>query len=74
MEDRLLVFAGIVAAGVIVLALFLGWMDRKGVPGSDEITGFYSDANGVFHGFVATAIPEPSSLALLGIGASAILV
>ncbi len=26
-----------------------------GITNSDEITGFYSDANGVFHGFVATA-------------------
>ena len=26
-----------------------------GITNSGEITGFYSDANGVFHGFVATA-------------------
>ena len=25
-----------------------------GITNSGEITGFYSDANGVFHGFVAT--------------------
>jgi hypothetical protein len=25
-----------------------------GITNSNEITGFYSDANGVFHGFVAT--------------------
>jgi hypothetical protein len=28
-----------------------------GITDSGEITGFYSDANGVFHGFVATAPP-----------------
>ncbi len=28
-----------------------------GINNSDEITGFYSDANGVFHGFVATVHP-----------------
>jgi hypothetical protein len=43
-----------------------------GVNNAGEITGFYSDANGVFHGFVAspavTATPEPASLALLSIG------
>ena len=32
-----------------------------GITNSGEITGFYSDANGVFHGFVATA-----PLSLLG--------
>jgi hypothetical protein len=32
MEDRFLIFAGIVAVGVIVLAGFLGWMDRKDQP------------------------------------------
>jgi hypothetical protein len=26
-----------------------------GITNSGEISGFYSDANGVFHGFVATA-------------------
>jgi hypothetical protein len=41
-----------------------------GINNSGEITGFYSDANGVFHGFIAVAIPEPSSMALLGIGVS----
>jgi uncharacterized membrane protein len=43
-----------------------------GINNAGEITGFYSDANGVFHGFVAspavTATPEPASLTLLGIG------
>jgi hypothetical protein len=38
-----------------------------GINNDDEITGFYSDANGVFHGFVA-AVPEPSSILLLSIG------
>jgi hypothetical protein len=37
MEERFLVFAGIVAAGVIMLALFLGWMDRKGIPAKERV-------------------------------------
>jgi len=37
MEERFLVFAGIVAAGAVVLALFVGWMDRKGIPGKERV-------------------------------------
>ncbi len=37
MEERFLVCAGIVAAGAVVLALFLGWMDRKGIPGKERV-------------------------------------
>jgi hypothetical protein len=32
MEDRFLIFAGIVAVVAIVLSVFLGWMDRKDLP------------------------------------------
>lgn len=49
-----------------------------GINNLDEIAGFYSDANGVFHGFVAcpagaacsaaTATPEPASLLMAGLG------
>ena len=49
-----------------------------GITDSDEITGFYSDANGVFHGFVAcpagmtcpgaSAAPEPASPLLVALG------
>jgi uncharacterized membrane protein len=38
-----------------------------GITNSGEITGFYSDANGVLHGFVAT-VPEPGSMVLMGLG------
>jgi hypothetical protein len=38
-----------------------------GITNPGEITGFYSDANGVFHGFVAT-VPEPGSMVLMGLG------
>jgi hypothetical protein len=44
-----------------------------GINNSGEITGFYSDANGVFHGFIATAVPEPGSLALMCIGFTSVL-
>ena len=30
-----------------------------GITGSGEIAGFYTDANGIFHSFVAVAVPEP---------------
>jgi hypothetical protein len=38
-----------------------------GINNNNEIAGFYSDANGVLHGFVAS-VPEPSSIFLLSIG------
>jgi hypothetical protein len=44
-----------------------------GINNFGEITGFYSDANGVFHGFVA-AVPEPSSVVMLGLGLAASLI
>ncbi len=45
-----------------------------GINNSGEISGFYSDANGVFHGFVALAVPEPASMALMGIGMTSALI
>ena len=44
-----------------------------GINNAGEITGFYTDASGVAHGFVAT-VPEPSSVALLGVGVAAVVV
>ncbi len=43
-----------------------------GITNSGEITGFYSDANGVFHGFVASPVPEPRTLSLAVMGCAAI--
>ncbi len=42
-----------------------------GINNSGMIDGFYTDANGIAHSFVATPVPEPSSvlLACLGLGA-----
>ena len=40
-----------------------------GINNSGEITGFYINSSGLAEGFVATqSVPEPASLALLGIG------
>ena len=45
-----------------------------GINNSGEITGFYTDTAGLAHGFVGTAgVPEPSSIALLGLGLTAVL-
>ena len=39
-----------------------------GITNSDEIGGFYTDANGTFHSFIAVPVPEPASLGLLAAG------
>jgi uncharacterized membrane protein len=39
-----------------------------GINNAGQIAGFYSDANGTFHSFIATPVPEPASMTLFGIG------
>lgn len=45
-----------------------------GINDAGEITGFYNDANGNRHGFIATVVPEPTSLVLAGLGLAGVLV
>jgi hypothetical protein len=44
-----------------------------GINNSGQLSGFYSDANGVLHGFIATPVPEPASLTVLGISGVVLL-
>jgi hypothetical protein len=44
-----------------------------GISNSGEISGFYSGPDGIFHSFVATAVPEPTSMVLMGIGVASTL-
>ncbi|MBV8833634.1 MAG: PEP-CTERM sorting domain-containing protein, partial [Acidobacteriaceae bacterium] len=39
-----------------------------GISNSGEIAGFYTDAQGLAHSFVATPVPEPSGVALGALG------
>ena len=43
-----------------------------GISNSGEIAGFYTDANGVAHGFVASPVPEPGFLFPVGLGLGAV--
>ena len=45
-----------------------------GIDGAGNLTGFYVDAQGNYQGFIAMSVPEPSSIALLGIGFLSLLV
>lgn len=42
-----------------------------GINNMGDLTGFYSDANGVFHGFLAVPTPEPATWPLAGLGLAA---
>ncbi len=41
-----------------------------GINNAGEITGFYTDANGLAHGFVGSAVPEPGTMGLMAVGLS----
>jgi probable HAF family extracellular repeat protein len=42
--------------------------DANGINDAGDIVGVYFDASGNEHGFLATPVPEPSTLLLLTIG------
>jgi hypothetical protein len=44
-----------------------------GINNAGEITGFYLDADGMMHGFLATPTPEPATLTLASLGALGLL-
>ena len=44
------------------------WTEAYGINAQGEIVGTYIDAQGVVHGFTATAVPEPASVILLAGG------
>jgi hypothetical protein len=67
---------GFLLSGGIYTTLDAPWANQKtiadGINDSGVIVGSYLDTNGVYHGFLANAVPEPSGLILLTIGAGAI--
>jgi hypothetical protein len=45
-----------------------------GINDAGQLTGFYVGSDGLAHGFLANAVPEPGSMALLGIGITSALI
>jgi hypothetical protein len=46
---------------------------RFAINDAGEIVGYYWHVNGMNHAFIATPVPEPSSIALLDVGAAALV-
>jgi probable HAF family extracellular repeat protein len=68
---------GFLMTGSVVTTIDYPGQYGTGIDGIDDqgdLTGYYIDANGNYQGFIGAVVPEPSSIALLGVGLLSLLV
>jgi probable HAF family extracellular repeat protein len=51
-----------------------GFTSAQGINDAGQIVGFFESSFAVDHGFLATPVPEPSGLAILGVGLIALVI